>query len=175
MKELVRVFNRIFQMLILLLVNVLFVGTFPRFFIIKKRLLNLIGYNIGNQTKIVGPIYCNANITIGNNCWLGKYLNVLGNGQVIIGDNVDIAPEVKIITGSHDIGKDGRRAGQGKSLKVIIKSGAWIGANVTIVGNCIIGEGSVIGAGSVVVKDVPANCVVVGNPSRIVKELEPLS
>lgn len=152
------------------LINTIFAGTFPRFFKVKRFLLKLIGFNVGENSKIVAPLHCNAEIIVGKDCWIGENLKIFGNGNVIIENNIDIAPDVKIITGSHEIGDSQRRAGKGKHLNVKISSGAWIGANVTIVGSCVIGKGSVVGAGTVIVEDVPANCLVVGNPARVVRK-----
>ena len=63
-----------------------------------------LGHEIGEGTKIVGPIYCTGKIIIGKDCWIGKNLIINGNGSVRIGDNCDVAPEVSFQTGGHEIG-----------------------------------------------------------------------
>lgn len=154
----------------LFLVNHVYCGTVK--FEKKRKLLNAIGYDIGQKTKIVGPIYCTATLKIGENCWIGKNFMCNGNGYVEIGDNCDIAPEVVFQTGGHDIGSSLRRAGQGTSYRQTVGSGTWIGERVTIIGNTKIGKASVIGACALVNKDVPENVVIGGVPGRVLKEIE---
>lgn len=97
----------------LFLVNHVFAGSRPRYFGIKRRLLNSIGFEIGAGTRVVGPIECTGRLKVGKDCWIGKNLKVNGNGSVVIGDNCDIAPEVTFQTGGHKIGDPSRRAGGG--------------------------------------------------------------
>lgn len=78
--------------IVIYLVNHTLAGT--RFFSEKRNLLRSIGYEIGENTKIVGPIYNTGTLRIGANCWIGCNLTVHGNGTVTIGDNCDIAPDV---------------------------------------------------------------------------------
>ena len=153
------------------LINKLF--CFTRFWNIKRLLLKVAGINIGNS-YIVGPIYLGSmiNIKIGNGCWLGKDLSMDGDGKIEIEDNVDIAPHVVISTGSHEIGTEARRAGEGVVKKIKIGSGTWIGTNVTIVNDTIIGSGCVIAAGSVVTGDIPDNVLAAGVPAKVKKKLE---
>lgn len=109
----------------LFLVNKIFVGT--KYFNIKRKLLNLIGFKIGENTKVVGPIECYGKVVIGDNCWIGKNLKINGNGTVTIGDNCDIAPEVTFQTGGHKIGGTDRRAGVGLIFCQSIGNGTWLG------------------------------------------------
>ena len=154
------------------LVNHIYSGsTKDRTFEKKRKLLNAIGYQIGKDTKIVGPIYCTAKLTIGNNCWVGKNFFVNGNGSVEIGDNCDIAPEVAFQTGGHLIGSAERRAGTGANHSIKVGNGTWLGARSTIVNSVSIGNSCVVAACSCVVKDVPDNCLVGGVPAKIIREL----
>lgn len=84
---------------VIFLVNRIYVG--PGHFEKKRKLLNSIGFEIGENTKVVGPIECTGTLKTGKNCWIGKNLKINGNGTVIIGDNCDIAPEVTFMTGGH--------------------------------------------------------------------------
>lgn len=161
----------IYRRFVLFLTNKILCGTVPRNFEIKRKLLISIGYKIGKNTKIVGPIECNANLTIGNNCWIGKNLTVEGNGTLIIGDNCDIAPQVTFLTGGHKIGDSLRRAGSGESYTIHIGDGVWIGAHSTILNNTTIGNSSVVAACSCVVKDVGENVIVGGVPAKRIKEI----
>ena len=141
--------------IVLFLVNKIFVGT--RYFEIKRKLLNSIGYKIGINTKIVGPVECTGNLIIGNDCWIGKNLKVNGNGTVIIGDRCDLAPEITFQTGGHLIGTKERRAGEGVVFNQNIGNGVWIGGRTTILNNTTIGNSSIIAGCSCVIKDVPCN------------------
>ena len=156
----------------LFIVNKLYVGTNPKHFEIKRRLLNSIGFEIGNGTKIVGPIECTGKLEIGDNCWIGKNMRINGNGNVTIGDNCDIAPEVTFQTGGHEIGDASRRAGKEIICSQRVGNGVWIGGRSTIVGNTTIGDSCVIAACACVVHDVEANMLVGGVPAKVIRRLD---
>ncbi|MFE4525521.1 acyltransferase [Cytobacillus firmus] len=162
---------KVWRYLIIFIINNFM--SFTRFFEIKRRLLISAGYKIGKGTRIVGPIYLGSqvNLKIGENCWIGKNLNIDGNGDVCIGDNVDIAPHVTINTGGHQIGDRSRRAGKGLRFKTKIGKGSWIGTNVTIVNGSEIEESVVIAAGSVVISNIKKDTLVAGVPAKVKKEL----
>lgn len=143
----------------------------PKHFEKKRKLLNSIGYQIGEGTKIVGPIECYGKLTIGKNCWIGKNLKVNGNGCVVIGDNCDIAPEVTFQTGGHLIGTAERRAGEGVSFNQTVGGGTWIGGRATILNETHIGNACVIAACACVTKDVPDNTLVGGVPAKPIRSL----
>lgn len=152
------------------MVNHLLAGT--KFFALKRKLLCSIGYQIGENTKIVGPVFNTASLRIGRDCWVGRNLKVLGNGNVIIGDNCDIAPEVVFLTGGHKIGNAERRAGEGENYTIQVGNGTWVGARSTILRNTTIGDRAVIAACACVIRDAPGNTLVGGVPAKIIKELE---
>ena len=154
------------------LINHIFLGT--RYFGIKSVLLRFSGYKIGKNTKIVGPInYGNAiKFNIGDNCWIGKNISFDGNGIVNIENNVDIGPNCVINTGGHEIGTSNHRAGKGLSNTITIKNGVWIGTNCIIINNSTIENGSVVGAGAVVIGDVSCNTLVAGVPAKIKKKYD---
>lgn len=158
--------------IVFFLINRIYAGVNPQKFPIKRKLLCMIGCTIGDGTKIVGPIFFDEPFTIGKDCWVGKNLIIHGNGNVTIGNNCDIAPEVTILTGGHDIGTHTRRAGTGHSYIVTIGNGCWIGARSTLVGPVCIKDGSVVAACSCLVKDVPQDSLVAGVPARIVRSFE---
>lgn len=157
---------------VMFLVNHVLVGTRPCFFEYKRRLLNSLGYSIGKETKIVGPIECNTKLVIGEECWVGKNLKVNGNGSVEIGNRCDIGPEVTFQTGGHIIGNTERRAGMGKTYSQKVGNGVWIGGRVTIIGNTILDDGCVIAGCACVVKNVAENNLVGGVPARMIRRLE---
>ena len=141
-------------------------------FEIKRKLLNSIGYQVGEGSKVVGPIYNTGTLIIGKNCWVGKNLTINGNGTVIIGDNCDIAPEVTFLTGGHKIGDASRRAGEGEIYTINVGNGCWIGARSTIGRSITIGNACVVASCACVMKDVPANRLVAGVPAKEIRVLD---
>ena len=154
----------------LFLVNKIYAGV--KHFEKKRKLLNSIGYEIGEDSKIVGPIDNTGKLTVGKNCWIGKNLTIHGNGEVIIGDNCDIAPDVMFLTGGHKIGDSFRRAGEGEKYSIRIGNGVWIGARSTVSGNVQIGNGSVVAACACVTKGIEENKLVGGVPAKVIRALD---
>jgi len=153
-------------------VNHFLAGTKDGKFEKKRRLLNrLEGFEIGEGTRIVGPLETYGTLKTGKNCWIGKNLKINGNGVVVIGDNCDIAPEVTFQTGGHEIGSADHRAGKVLTFTQTIGSGTWIGGRTTIINNVRIGTGCVVAGCSCVVKDVPDNSLVAGVPAKRVRSL----
>ena len=153
-------------------VNVLLAGTKAKNFEKKRKLLNCLDeFEIGMGTKIVGPIECLGHLKTGENNWIGKNLQVNGNGTVTIGDNCDLGPEITFQTGGHEIGDASRRAGAGIVMNQTVGSGTWIGGRSTILNNVTIGEGCVITGCACVTKDVAPNTLVGGVPAKLIREL----
>ncbi len=150
-------------------VNKCFAGT--KYFKIKRRLLIALGYEIGQNTKVVGPLITTGSLVIGDNCWIGKNFLVNGNGWVRIGNNCDIAPEVTFLTGGHKIGTAERRAGEGEHYSISVGDGCWIGGRTTILGNTTVGKGCVVAACACVAKDIPENTLVGGVPAKVIRNL----
>ena len=163
------IFKSIYKKIIWHLINKTFEGT--KGFKAKRRMLNRLGHNIGKNTKIVTPCFLSGKLVTGENCWIGRNFSLNGNGYCYIGDNVDIGPDVSILTGSHEIGDSNRRAGLGKNNDVYIGSGTWICAKSTILGGKTIGSGSVVGACSFVNKNVDDDSFVGGVPASEIKKL----
>ncbi|TDX94483.1 maltose O-acetyltransferase [Chryseobacterium daecheongense] len=164
--------KKVFRILAIFIINTFLCTT--RFFSLKRFLLNISGIQIGKDTKVVGPIHIGtvAQVVIGEDCWIGSGFKVYGNGIVIIGDKCDFGPDVAFVTGSHEIGTAERRAGAGISFSLSVESGCWIGARVTIVGNTTVGRSSIIGATSLVNKDIASNVIALGSPAKEFKKLE---
>lgn len=137
----------------------------------KRNLMIKAGFKIGDNTKIIGPLYVSANLEVGNNSWLGKNFEAQGNGTIRIGNDCSIAPNVIISTGNHDIGSSQHRAGRPYNSNISIGNGTWVCVNSTIVNDCTIGQGCVIAAGSVVTKSCPDNCLIGGVPAKVIKKL----
>lgn len=153
----------------LFIINHFFTGT--KYFNTKRKLLKFAGIKCGEGTRVAGNLKITANVSFGKNCWIGVGFTAHGNGNVIIGDNCDIAPDVTFLTGGHEIGDENRRAGKGQIYKIVVQNGCWIGARSTILKNTIIGKSSVIGAGSLVNKNIEDNVVAAGVPARIIRRL----
>lgn len=156
---------------VLFLINNFLNGT--RFFGLKRKLLNSCGIHIGKNTKIVGPFKVSncSEISIGKNCWIGADFTVFGDGKAEIGNNCDFAPEVALLTGSHEMGNEERRAGKGILFKIKIGDGCWFGARSSVVGNIEVADMAVVGTGALVNKNVMGNTIVAGVPAKVIKEL----
>ena len=97
------------------------------------------------------------------------------SGNITIEENVFFGLYVSLITGTHDISKKGMeriKSYPKKGKDIIIKSGVWLASNVTVIGPCTIGENSVVGANSLVIDDIPANCVYAGSPAKFIKKID---
>lgn len=111
------------------------------------------------------------NIHIGNNFYSNYNLIILDIAPVYIGDNVMIAPNVGIYTAGHPVHPDARKSGYEYGMSIRIGNDVWIGAHTVINPGVTIGDNTVIGAGSVVTKDIPANCIAAGNPCKVIREI----
>ena len=167
LKMKIKTAEKIFKMF---LINHFLSGTV--FFEGKRKMLNSIGFELGEGTKVVGPLYCSGTLKTGENCWIGRDLAIEGNGTVILGDNCDVAPQVTFLTGGHEIGDSERRAGKGQKYIVRVGSGTWICARATVGKNINIGESSIIAACSCVVNDVEKNTLAGGVPAKVIKKLD---
>mgnify|MGYP003817108081 CR=1 FL=1 len=127
----------------------------------------------GNTFLIEPPFRCDYgyNIEIGENFYANYNLTILDCNKVLIGNNVLIAPNVAIYTAGHPLHYEPRNEGYEYAFPIFIGNNVWIGGNVIINPGVKIGDNSVIGAGSIVTRDIPANVVAVGNPCRVLKEI----
>lgn len=122
---------------------------------------------------VTPPFFCDYgwNITIGKNFYCNTGCVILDCAPVHIGENVLLAPHVHIYTATHPISPSERAAQVEWAKPVHIGDTAWIGGNAVLCPGIRIGEGTVIGAGSVVTKDIPAYVVAGGNPCRVIREI----
>ncbi|WP_439424961.1 sugar O-acetyltransferase [Oenococcus alcoholitolerans] len=112
------------------------------------------------------------NISIGNNFFGNNNLTMADAAPITIGDNVLIGPYTGIYTGGHSIDPELRtKTGAEYAFPVTIEDNVWLGANVTVTPGVTIGKNSVIGAGSVVTKDIPENVVAYGNPAQVARKI----
>lgn len=146
-----------------------------RLFHIKRYLAKLAGLVISDGVSISGQtcFFGKGRVSIGSHTWIGLKNSFYCTqfAEIRIGANCDVGPEVAFIPGSHQIGRYERRAGTGTGGNIVIEDGCWIGARVTILGGVTVGNGSIIGAGSLVNKDVPANTIYAGVPAKLIRSL----
>jgi len=128
--------------------------------------------NSNKRIYIEPPFHCDYgyNIHSGENVYFNVNCVVLDTMKVTIGDNVFFAPGVQVYTASHPLDAIERRMIE-FSKPVTIGNDCWIGGNSIICPGVTIGNGCVIGAGSVVTKDIPDNSLAVGNPAKVIREL----
>lgn len=126
--------------------------------------------HVGDGSSIQQPFQCDRGdrITVGENVFINYNCTILDIAQVTIGDNTMIGPNVGIYTAAHPLSPGQRLAGACWASPVVIGKNVWIGGSVIILPGVTVGDNAVIGAGSVVTKDVPPNMVAVGSPARIV-------
>lgn len=122
--------------------------------------VNLCKCTIGRNCKIDAYVYIEEGVTIGDNCKIRPFVFIPTG--VTIEDDVFIGPSVCFTNDKYPKVK-----GKWKLLKTVVKKGASIGANSTVLAGVTIGEGALVGAGSVVTKSVPQKAVVAGNPAAI--------
>lgn len=133
---------------------------------------DILGKPLEESTIVLPPLYIDYGkpVTIGRRCFIQQCCTFFGRGGITIGDDVFIGPKVNLITINHDPDPDNRSATYGR--RIVIEDKVWIGINSTILPGVRIGYGAIVGAGSVVTKDVEPMTVVAGNPARFIKKIE---
>lgn len=140
----------------------------------KRRMLKqLLGHVADDQIIINQPFYCDygKQISVGRRFFANFNFTVLDEAPVTIGDDCFIGPNVSIYTACHSTDPVERNSRREWALPVTIGNNVWIGGSVTILPGIKIGDNVTIGAGSVVVNDIPDGCIAVGNPCRVVRKL----
>lgn len=119
------------------------------------------------------PFYCDYgfNIEVGKNFFANYNCTILDVAKVIIGDNCQLAPNVAIYTAGHPLHPDSRNSGYEYGIRVTIGDNVWVGGNTVICPGVKIGSNVVIGAGSVVTKDIPDWSVAAGNPCKVLRKI----
>ncbi len=141
----------------------------------KLELLKSLLGHIGDDEVIINqPFYCDygKQISVGKRFFANFHFTVLDEAAVTIGDNCFIGPDVSIYTACHSTDPVERNSRKEWALPVSIGHNVWIGGHVTILPGATIGDNVTIGAGSVVVGDIPSDSIAVGNPCRVVKKIE---
>lgn len=138
---------------------------------LKEIVKELLGKSEG--AFINPPFYCDygTNIEVGKNFFANYNCTILDVAKVIIGDNCQMAPNVAIYTAGHPVHPDTRNTAYEYGIEVTIGDNVWIGGNTVICPGVHIGSNTVIGAGSVVTKDIPDWVVAAGNPCKVLREI----
>lgn len=140
----------------------------------RTALLKEMFAEIGEGCYIEPPLHANwagKHVRFGNFVYANFNLTLVDDTWITVGNHVMIGPNVSICTAGHPVNPDLRSKGIQFNAPVTIEDNVWIGASCTILPGVTIGENSVIGAGSVVTKDIPANVVAVGTPCRVLRPI----
>jgi acetyltransferase-like isoleucine patch superfamily enzyme len=139
-----------------------------------SKFINLYGCEIGDETKIGAFVEIQKNAVVGKRCKISSHTFICEG--VTIEDNVFVGHSVTFINDSYPRATTAEGGLQTeadwKVERTLVKKGASIGSGSTILSNISIGENAIIGAGSVVTKDVPANSIVAGNPARLLRQID---
>jgi acetyltransferase-like isoleucine patch superfamily enzyme len=138
----------------------------------RDRLSEIIGSEIDKSTNVFVPFHTNfgKHIKLGKNVFINHACSFLDLGGITIEDDVLIGPRVNLTTENHPVDPAKRKFLDLKSI--LIKRNVWIGAGATILPEVTIGENSIVAAGAVVTKDVPANTIVGGVPAKMIRQLD---
>lgn len=139
----------------------------------NRLILKIVGMRFGNNFKSLSVFSIGApnKLEAGDNVFISTNVGMLADGGIFLGDNVMLASSCFITSVDHNfsnvkipMNKQGIRLG-----RVKIEDDVWVGFNATVLKGVTIGRGAIIGAGSVVTKDIPAYAIVVGNPGKVIK------
>lgn len=122
---------------------------------------------------IKSPFICEYGdyITLGKNFFANYNCKLMDGGKITFGNDVLVGPDCTFVTACHPVEPERRLAGIQQFKPITVGNNVWFGAGVLVTGGVTIGNNCVIGAGSVVVKDIPDNCVAAGNPCKVLRTL----
>lgn len=140
----------------------------------RKEIITKMFGKTGKEFLIEQPFYCDYgyNVEIGENFFANVNCVILDEAKVSFGDNVFIAPNCGFYTAGHPLDADSRNRGLEYARPIRVGHNVWIGAQVCVLPGVTIGDNCVIGAGSVVNRDIPANSLAAGNPCRVVRKFQ---
>lgn len=142
--------------------------------VLLSRFINLYGCEVGDETKVGAFVEIQKNAVVGKCCKISSHTFICEG--VVIEDNVFIGHGVTFINDSYPrataLEGNLQTEADWKVERTVIRKGASIGSGATILSNTDIGENAIVGAGSVVTRDVPANSIVAGNPARVLRYIE---
>lgn len=138
----------------------------------RAMLADLLG-TLGEDATVTPPLFVDygENIHIGARTFINYHLTALDVAAITIGEDCQIGPNVQLLTPTHPIDPQPRRDKLEAAEPIVLEDNVWLGGGVIVCPGVRIGTNSVIGAGSVVTRDIPANVVAVGNPARVIRSL----
>lgn len=140
----------------------------------RQELLKQLFAEVGENCYVESPYFANwggHHVHLGSNIYANAGLKLVDDTHIYIGDNTMLGPNVVIATAGHPIDPTLRSKGLQYNLPVRIGRNCWLGAGVIVMPGVTIGDNSVIGAGSVVTRDIPSGVVAVGNPCKVLREI----
>ncbi len=140
----------------------------------REEILRKLLGGVGEGTEVRPPFHCDYGYQthIGARSFANWGLICLDVGRIVIGDDVQIGPNVQLLTATHPIEPEPRRAKWEASQPITIGDNVWLGGGVIVCPGVSIGENTVVGAGAVVTRDLPAHVVAVGNPARAIRTID---
>lgn len=168
----INIYNHLWCPFISNLASFLSLNSMSIFMPVKVAILKLTLMRMGQKIYIESgfKFYMAKNIKLSSNVALGHDNSIWAFHPVRIGNWVQTARGLTIITGSHDVGSFAPKMDR---QEVVLEGENWIGANVTILGGVTVGRGAIIGAGSLVNKDIPAYTIAAGNPAKVLRSRIP--
>lgn len=139
----------------------------------RRAILRKLLGTLGEGVEIRPPVYFDYGYQthIGAGTFINYGAMLMDVAKISIGEDVQIGPNVQFLTPTHPVDPELRRAKYEAAEAITIKDNVWLGGGVILLPGVTIGENSVVGAGAVVTKDLPANVVAVGNPARVIRQL----
>lgn len=140
----------------------------------RQELLHKMLAECGEGCYIEPPLHANwggHNVHFGNHVYANFNLTLVDDAQIYVGNNVLFAPNVVLSTAGHPINPELRARDYQFNASIHIGNNVWLGAGVIVLPGVTIGDNTVVGAGSVVTKDLPANVLALGTPCRVVREI----
>ena len=140
----------------------------------RYEMLKRLFAEVGENCYIESPYFANwggHHVHLGSNIYANAGLKLVDDTHIYIGDNTMLGPDVVLATAGHPIDPELRGKGLQYNLPVRIGKNCWLGAGVIVMPGITIGDNTVIGAGSVVTKDIPSSVVAVGNPCKVLREV----
>ena len=140
----------------------------------RRRLLSELLGRVGESTEIRPPLHVDygSNISVGSRCFANFGLVALDVAPITIGDDVQIGPGVQLLTPTHPVEPGPRRDKWESAQPVTIGDNVWLGGGVVVLPGVSVGDDTVVGAGAVVSRDLPAGVVALGSPARIVRRVD---
>lgn len=140
----------------------------------RRRILAELFASVGERVNIRPPFNCDFgyHISVGPGTFVNFNAVFLDIAPITVGADVQIGPNVQLLTATHELDAERRRAGWEKGVPITIGDNVWLGGGVIVCPGVTIGANTVVGAGAVVTKDLPGGVLAVGNPARVVRKLE---